>query len=171
MEHSADKLADKSADMRRVRFDLRQRLEMAAAWGSPAALVVGGAAAVARPAWALPLVALIAGLALAVFLVYDRIPGPRRLLLGSAEVAVAVAAVGLAGGGALALAAAALAGAFTTAVLTFDYQGSTPIKGDSHFAERRFDITLDAESCVGVDSCLGAAPKGCSSGGRGGARS
>ncbi len=150
----------KTAAMGRVRFGLGRRLEMAAAWAAPTAVVVGGVAALARPTWALPLVALVAALSAALFLFYDRLPGPRRLIFGLAAVAVSLAAVSVAGGGSGALLTAALATALLTAVLTYDYQGSTPIEGGSHFEERRFDITLDGERCVGDGSCLEVCPEG-----------
>ncbi len=150
----------KTAAMGRVRFGLARRLEMAAAWGVPTGIVIGGAAALARPTWALPILGLIAVLSAALFLIYDRIPGPRRLIFGGAAVAVSLAVVRLAGGGSGALVAAALTAAFLTAVLTYDYQGSTPIEGGSHFEERRFDITLDRERCVGDGSCLEVCPEG-----------
>ena len=150
----------KSDELRRVRFGLAGRLEMAAAWAVPVGLVAGGAAALARPAWALPILALVAALSLAVFLLYDRIPGPRRWILGATTVAVSLTAVSLAGGGTPALVTAAMAAAVLTAVLTFDYQGSTPIEGGSHFAERRFHITLERELCVGADFCREVCPEG-----------
>ena len=46
---------EKTDAMRRVRFSLRDRLEMAAAWAVPTAIVVGAAALLLRPGWALPL--------------------------------------------------------------------------------------------------------------------
>jgi ferredoxin len=147
--------------MRRVRFGARERLEMAAAWASPAALVVGGATALLRPAWALPLVALAVAMAVALFFVYERIPGPRRLVFGAVAAAVAAAAVALAGGGAAALAAAVGSGVFLTVVLTFDYEGSTPVEGGSHFEEGRWQIALDLERCAGVFSCWEVCPEAC----------
>ena len=62
----------KTDAMRRVRFDTRARLEMAAAWATPIALV-------GTLLWwshAAALWALIWSLAVAVFLLYDRLPLP-----------------------------------------------------------------------------------------------
>ncbi len=146
-------------DMRQVRFGPRERLEMAAAWAVPTALVVGAAAAIVRPAWSLPLCALAVALSLAVFGIYDRIPGPRRLLLAGGAMAVSLALVALAGGGVGALVAAGVASAALSAVLTYDYSGSTPIEGGSHFEERRWQITLDLERCRGVYSCVEVCPE------------
>ena len=151
----------KTDAMRHVRFGVAERLEMAAAWAAPTALVAGGGAALLRPAWSLPLAALAATLAAAMFLVYERIPGPRRLLLGGSAALVSLAAVALAGGGTAALVAAAGASALLTAVLTFDYEGSTPIEGGSHFEERRWHITLDLERCKGVYNCWEVCPEAC----------
>ena len=151
----------KSDDMRRVRFGVAERLEMAVAWAAPTSLVFAAATALFRPAWCLPIIALSWALAVAVFLVYDRIPGPRRLVLGGGAVAVSLVSVALAGGGGAALAAAAIASALLTAILSYDYSGSTPIEGGSHFEERRWSITLDRERCEGIYSCWEVCPKAC----------
>ena len=128
---------------------------------APTALVVGGVAALLRPAFALPLVALATLLAVAVFLVYDRIPGPRRLLFGAGAAAASLVAVALAGGGTPALVTAALAAVALTGLLTIDYPGSTPIEGGSHFEERNWHIVLDRERCKGVYSCWEVCPEAC----------
>ena len=152
-------LGKRTEDMRQVRFGLRERLEMAAAWAVPTALIVGGTTALLHPGWSLPLSALAIALALAVFLVYDRFPEPRRMLFGGAAMALSLAAVALAGGGIGAGVAAALASAALSGVLTYDYSGSTPIEGGSHFEERRWHITLDLERCRGVYSCVEVCPE------------
>ncbi len=58
----------KTDAMRHVRFGILERLEMAAAWAAPSALVLGGVAACIEPRWALPLVGLACVLALAAYL-------------------------------------------------------------------------------------------------------
>jgi NAD-dependent dihydropyrimidine dehydrogenase PreA subunit len=151
----------KSDDMRRVRFGVAERLEMAIAWAAPISLVLAALTALARPAWCLSIVAQSWALALAVFLIYDRIPGPRRLVLGGGAIAVSLVSVALAGGGVAALMAAALASALLTAILTYDYSGSTPTVGGSHFEERRWSITLDRERCKGIYSCWEVCPEAC----------
>jgi NAD-dependent dihydropyrimidine dehydrogenase PreA subunit len=151
----------KSDDMRRVRFGVRERLEMAIAWAAPTCLVSGALAALVRPAWCLPVVGLTWGLAAAVFLAYDRMAGPRRVVLAGISMAVSMALVALAGGGAAALAAAAIASVLLTAVLTYDHSGSTPIEGGSHFEERRWRVVLDSERCKGVYSCWEVCPEAC----------
>jgi ferredoxin len=151
----------KTDDMRHVRFGVAERLEMAASWGVPAALVCGGAAAVVRPPWALPCAVLAVALAAVVFLAYDRFPRPRRLWLATGAAALSTAAVWSAGGGAAALLAAPLAAVALSAILTFDYSGSTPTEGGSHFEERRWTITLDAQRCAGVFNCWEVCPEAC----------
>ena len=151
----------KSEDMRRVRFGVSERLEMAVAWAAPTSLVFVALAALIRPAWCLPIVLPSWALAVAVFLIYDRIPGPRRLVLGGGAVAASVLAVALAGGGVAALSAAAIASALLTAILTYDYSGSTPTEGGSHFEERRWRVVLDRERCKGIFSCWEVCPEAC----------
>jgi NAD-dependent dihydropyrimidine dehydrogenase PreA subunit len=151
----------KDESMRRVHFSPKERLEMAISWGAPSAVLVAGLAAAFRPSWSLPLAALAAGLALATFYVYDRLPGPRGPLLASAAAGVAMALVWWCGGGGAALATAFLAPMALVAVLTFDYSGSTPIAGGSHFEERRWQVVLDPERCHGVFSCFEVCPEAC----------
>jgi NAD-dependent dihydropyrimidine dehydrogenase PreA subunit len=151
----------KTDAMRAVRFDLRERLEMTAMWATPAALVLGGAALLLRPGWCLPLVALTVAMASFVFLAYDRLPGSRRLLLGAGSAAASLAAVLLAGGGLAALGTTLAASLFLTGLLTFDYSGSTPTEGGSHFEERRWQVRLDAERCKGVYRCWAVCPEAC----------
>ncbi len=147
--------------MRRVRFGARERLEMAVAWAAPMALVVAPLAAWLAPSWTLALVGWASLLAVSIFLLYDRLPEPRRLLFGGAASALALAAVALAGGGGPALATAALSSVLFTAICTFDHAGSTPIEGGSHFQERRWRIALDRERCRGVYSCWEVCPEAC----------
>ncbi|MCZ6784091.1 MAG: 4Fe-4S binding protein [Proteobacteria bacterium] len=151
----------KTDAMRHVHFGVRERLEMAAAWATPTALVLGGLAALSRPAWCPPVVVMTALMATAVFLVYDRLPEPRRLVLGAAGITVALAAVLSAGGGPGALMAAGVVPALLTALLTFDYTGSTPVEGGSHFEERHWQIALDVDRCKGVYNCWAVCPEAC----------
>jgi ferredoxin len=147
--------------MRHVRFGVRERLEMAAAWAAPTALVLGPLALWLRPAWSAPLVVLTVGLATSLFLFYDRLPEPRRWLFGGAAVALAVGVTALAGGGVAALLAGAAASAGLTGLLTFDYSGSTPVEGGSHFEEKAWHVVLDVERCRGVYNCWAVCPEAC----------
>jgi len=156
--HSGQK---KDEEMRRVRFGAFGRFEMAVAWGGPAALLAGVLAAPLRPAWSLPLAAAALGTALAVFFLYDRIPRAPGSLLAVATTGISLALVWWAGGGGAALLAALFAPPLLLALLTFDYSGSTPIEGGSHFAERRWRIIVDPDRCRGVFSCFEVCPEAC----------
>lgn len=152
---------EKSDAMRRVSFTLRDRLEMAAAWAAPAALVVGAVTLFLRPAWVLPLVGLCAALAVAVFTGLDRLPSHGRAWLTGAGVLASLLCVAGAGGGTPALAAAVLAPAGFVALLTFDYAGSTPLEGSGHFDGQDWRITLDSDRCAGVYRCWEVCPEAC----------
>jgi NAD-dependent dihydropyrimidine dehydrogenase PreA subunit len=151
----------KTDDMRHVRFGVAERLEMAAAWAAPSGLAVAAGAALVRTAWSLPLMALAWLVSVAVFLGYDRLPGPRRTLVAAAALLVSLGAAAGFGGGMAALGAAAVGSVVLTVVLTFDYAGSTPTEGGSHFEERRWRITLDPERCKGVYFCWQVCPEAC----------
>jgi ferredoxin len=152
---------EKTDDMRRVRFGWAERMEMAASWATPSALVVAALALWLKPEWALALVGLCVALAVSVFAVFDRLPGPRRVVFASGALTAVLACVALAGGGGGALTTAGVACVLLTGVLTFDYTGSTPIEGGSHFEERRWRVTLDPERCQGVFRCWEVCPEAC----------
>lgn len=149
----------KTEAMRRVRFGLRQRLEMAAAWATPISLV----AALLFRHHAAGAAALVWGLALAVFLAFDRIPGSERFrqaLFASGGAAACLATLWTAGalapGSALGWAAGSLA---ATALLTFDFAGSTPTEAAGLFEERTFRVDLDEARCRGAYLCWAVCPE------------
>jgi NAD-dependent dihydropyrimidine dehydrogenase PreA subunit len=152
---------EKTDSMRRVRFSLSDRLQMATAWAFPTSVVVGGLAALMRPQWLWPILALVWVLAVTVFTIYDRLGPYRRALLGIGSIALSLGATLLVGGGFAAGVAAILAPALVLAILTFDYTGSTPIEGGSHFEERKWTITLDTDRCEGVFRCWEVCPEAC----------
>ena len=160
-EYLASSPRVKTDSMRRVRFSWTDRLEMAASWAAPMSLAMAGPTLFLRPEWAAPLVLLIAAMAVAVFLVYDRLGLHRKAILAAVATAGAVGCTIAAGGGVLAVAAAVAAPLLATAVLTYDYTGSTPIEGGSHFAERQWTITLDPDRCEGVYRCWEVCPEAC----------
>ncbi len=147
--------------MRRVHFGVRERIEMALAWGGPAALLLVAGALFLAPAFAPGLAALALALSGLVFLAYEPLPEPRRPVFVGLAVLGALLAVGLAGGGAAALTTAALASAGCALLLTFDRAGSTPTEGGSHFEEARWRVVLDRERCKGVYSCWEVCPEAC----------
>jgi len=151
----------KDDTMRRVRFGAKERLEMALMWAAPTAAVLAAVAALLRPAWILPLGALTGALALAVFFSYDRFPSHPAARLSVLGTVLALGLVWLTGGGAAALIAALALPAALVGLLTFDYPGSTPIEGGSHFDERGWQIALDLERCRGVFSCVEVCPEAC----------
>lgn len=151
----------KSDDMRRVRFGPAERAEMAMVWALPTALLLGLGAGWLAPSWAWPLVALAVAASLVVFFVHDRLPQPRRAILAAGITALSVGAVAVAGGSGASQLGAALASLGVVGLLTFDYTGSTPIEGGSHFDSRRWKITLDRERCVGAYSCWEVCPEAC----------
>lgn len=151
----------KTDAMRHVRFGLRERLEMAAAWATPMSLI-------ATPfAWRhlAAVWALIWSLAIAVFMLYDRIPLGERArqgvygVLGVAGVAVALAASGGWSGAHLAAWGAACVG--IVALLTFDYAGSSPTGASGLFKEREFHVALDLDRCKGAYNCWAVCPEAC----------
>jgi NAD-dependent dihydropyrimidine dehydrogenase PreA subunit len=149
----------KTEAMRLVRFTLRERLEMAAAWATPMSL---GAAAIGwrHPGGAL---ALVWGLAVAVFLAYDRLRlGERARQATTAAAATGGALLALALGGALTAGAAlgwSVAAVACTAVLTFDFAGSTPTAPAGLFEEKSLRVVLDLERCRGAWSCWAVCPE------------
>jgi NAD-dependent dihydropyrimidine dehydrogenase PreA subunit len=151
----------KTDAMRRVNFGVRERLEMATAWAAPAVALLAPLAAWLTDGWALPLAAWIVTLALFVFFAFDRLPEPRRLITATGAVAVSLVAASLSHAGTATLVGAPLASIALVALLTFDYSGSTPIEGGSHFAERNWHVELDPERCRGVYNCREVCPEGC----------
>ncbi len=151
----------KSDAMRRVTFPLRDRLEVAAAWATPIGILVTVAALLLQPAWTLPLLALSTGLAVTVFTALDRLPGGGRWWIAAAGVLVSLLCVTLSGGGTAAMVACIGAPIGFTALLTFDYAGSTPLEGSGGFDGQDWQITLDAERCIGLYRCWEVCPQAC----------
>jgi len=151
----------KTDDMRHVRFGIRERLEMAVTWAVPMTLLAAIALFFLRPPWLLPMIVMVWLLAITVFTLYDRLLGQRFLLLALAASLVSLGLAAIASARLSALIAAPLASIAISGLLTFDYTGSTPIEGGSHFKEARWHITLDAERCKGVYFCWQVCPEAC----------
>jgi NAD-dependent dihydropyrimidine dehydrogenase PreA subunit len=152
---------EKTQAMRQVRFDLRQRCEMAAAWATPISLLFGVGAlywhhspGVATLVWVL---------AAAVFLLYDRLPLSER----SRQAIFAVASTAAMSGvlvftGRFTLAAAAgwtVTALAVLGVLTFDYAGSSPTAPAGLFEEKTFQVVLDLDRCTGAYNCWAVCPE------------
>jgi NAD-dependent dihydropyrimidine dehydrogenase PreA subunit len=153
--------AAKDDSMRHVRFGAHERLEMAAAMGVPMALVLAAGAALLHAAAALPLAGLALALAVAVFAVYERLPGPKPLVFAALAATAATLGAALGGWGIGGLLGAAVAAVVISVLLTYDYPGTTPIEGGSHFEERAWHVELDLERCKGVYSCWEVCPEAC----------
>jgi NAD-dependent dihydropyrimidine dehydrogenase PreA subunit len=151
----------KTDDMRHVRFELRERLEMAVTWAVPMTLIAAIPILLLRRAWLLPMMAMAWSLTIVVFTLYDRLLGQRVLLLALVASLISLALATIAGAGTTALIAAPLGAIVLSALLTFDYTGSTPIEGGSHFKEARWHITLDLDRCKGVYFCWQVCPEAC----------
>ena len=152
---------EKTQAMRAVRFDARQRFEMAATWATPTSLIV------CVPAWywhhLAGVVTLVWLLALAVFFLFDRLPlsdrGRQAVLAvpAIAGVSCALALTNL-------FTAAAVIGWSATALavlgaLTFDYAGSSPTAPAGLFEEKDFRVVLDLERCTGAYNCWAVCPE------------
>jgi ferredoxin len=151
----------KTDDMRHVRFGPRERLEMAAAWATPMAVIA------TLFAWRhlAAVWALVCSLALFVFLFYDCFRfGDRARQAICAAVAVVAVAVTLGAQGNLTaghLGAWSLAALAVVGVLTFDYAGSSPTGASGMMKEREFHVTLDLDRCTGAYTCWAVCPEAC----------
>jgi ferredoxin len=161
-------LGKEKAEMREVRFDLCQRLEMALMWATP----LSALALVTLLFWPdglLPLLALIWGLTLAVY-------GAFPLYEGLVRRGSLVGTVALFGG--LAVAGVATAGVLTghrllsfvlrwgglaltvVLLLAFDLAGSTPLFKSWSHEERGYGVELDEEVCTRCGRCAQVCPRG-----------
>jgi len=151
----------KDDSMRRVHFGPRERFEMACAWASPTSVIAALVLCFVNPTWILPVIAQAWAMSLGIFFVYDRLGHGRWFLAWSTALTVSLLVALLAGAQTTALIAAAITATVILTVLTFDFAGSTPIEGGSHFESKAWDITLDLDRCVGVYSCWAVCPEAC----------
>jgi hypothetical protein len=167
-----------SRAMRTVTFPARERLEMAVAWAFPISLL----ALLLFPLWAgavIPLVVLVWGLSLLVFLAFPWYEGRlhrRRhsvgfvffdfgergvlLRLWTALLGALVAGEAAAGNlsGALTL-RWGLASLVVLAILGLDLMGSTPVYKSGLHGDRLLAIELDETRCKGAAFCAQVCPK------------
>ena len=108
------------------------------------------------PSGRCPSQALVVATAVLVFTAYDRL-GPRRKAIFT--LGVTASAQSRRRGSQAAQRPRSrpppVAALFVSALLTYDYTGSTPIEGGSHFEERRWTIAFDLERCDGDLPLLG----------------
>jgi ferredoxin len=157
-----------TAHIREVTFDLRARLEMAVMWAAPLSLL----AIVTLffwPAGFLPLVALIWGLALAVYLtfpLYEPLVA-RGSLVGFVALFAGLTLVGAALTGTLTdhltlpfLSRWGGLGIGVVLLLAIDLAGSTPLYKSWLHDDRRYRVVLEAEQCTGCGRCAQVCPRG-----------
>ncbi|MFQ5889709.1 MAG: HgcAB-like fusion protein [Gemmatimonadota bacterium] len=167
----------KSPEMRTVTFARRQRLEMAVAWAFPLSLL----GVVALPFWrqgVLPLVALVWGISLVMFLSFPLYQGRLRRTgksvgfvffdfgeQGAPLLLWGLFMVGLVGYlllvGELSWSPAfrwGLGSLVVVLILSLDLTGSTPVFKSGLHADRRLRIALAAERCRGVGCCEEVCP-------------
>ncbi len=175
----------KTDQMRQVRFPLLSRLEMAAAWAFPISVIGGAILAIGWRHLALPFVAMVWAVALALFtlfpwlfrrvwpvgqhdpgwtrylIVFD--PSIRRNLLVWVVFVVGLASYGYARGAwsTWHLLGWSLAGLFLVILISMDMAGNTPIYKSGLHEDRQLHIELDADACRGRAMCWEVCPKNC----------
>ncbi len=180
---------EKTDAMRRARFPLGDRLEMAVMWAAPLSIVVGIPVAIFSWQSAVGVVVLIWAFSLFLFAFYDAVvrwvPGPvglvKVLVLGLAGV-VGVLVYGLTIGdwGLGAIIGWSLGVVTVALVLGFDLDGTSPVNAGSTVAywgrkwpvtfeiwgkvgielEPWFALQVDPERCRGCKTCVEVCPKG-----------
>lgn len=178
----------KTDDMRRAKFPLGDRLEMAVMWAAPMSIVAGIPVAVFSLQSLLGALALIWAFTLFVFVFYEPVvrylPGPvglvKTILLGFVGV-VSVVAYGLLIGdwGWGSIVGWSLGTLAVALVLGFDLDGSSPLRAGSTVAywgrkwpwvlniwakigyelEEHFTLEVDVELCRGCTTCVAVCPK------------
>jgi NAD-dependent dihydropyrimidine dehydrogenase PreA subunit len=184
-----DAAFNKTEAMRRARFPLPDRLEMAVMWAAPMSIVAAVPLAIFKPGLLPGALALVWGFSLLLFAFYDQVvryvPGPvglvKTLLLGLVAVAGVVAYGLLVGNwGPGAIVGWSLAIVVVALLLGFDLDGSSPLNAGSTVAywgrrwpwvldvwakfgyelEQHFALEVDPELCKGCTTCVAVCPKG-----------
>jgi NAD-dependent dihydropyrimidine dehydrogenase PreA subunit len=177
----------KTEKMRTVRFDLRERLEMATMWAFPISVIPLAPLIIWWRALALPFVAIVWGMALVAFAALPWLPAV--LLVGHSDkkppgwtkylvvfdprsqkiVAVWAATVaGLVAYGRLAtdwgwmtIGGWVLASLATALLFGLDLAGSTPLYKSGLHEDRLLTVALDVDKCEGRAICREVCPKNC----------
>ena len=171
----------KNQRMSEVRFDIVQRLEMAAAWAFPMSVV---SVPIMLPLWPqmlLPLILLIWGLSLLIFvsfplysrwlsskgrrvgfILFDFRAGGYPLVLWGLSLAGLAAYILLSGEPDWGLFLRwGIISFFILLILSMDIMGSTPIYKSSLHEDRLFSVALDRHRCRGAGFCQDVCPRGC----------
>jgi NAD-dependent dihydropyrimidine dehydrogenase PreA subunit len=180
----------KTARMRNVRFDLRQRLEMAAAWAFPISVIPLVPLLIWWPWLVLPFLAAVWGIALFTFGAFPWLPGrptgaegarsehdgslrwTRYLIVFDPRLRASVTVLPLFLGALAAyiwfqggwewtsLAGWGLVGLAITLLTSLDLTGSTPTYKSSLHEERLLTVQLLEDRCTGKAICEQVCPKG-----------
>ncbi|MEJ2006820.1 MAG: 4Fe-4S binding protein [Acidobacteriota bacterium] len=175
----------KTDEMRKVRFPLIRRLEMAVAWAYPISVIGGVVLALGWPHLVLIFVAMVWAVALALFGFFPWLYGPmgyagqrnpgwtrylvlfdpvvRRNLLVWLALVVALGVYGTGWGGwnGWSLVGWSLAALFVVLLISMDMAGSTPLHKSGLHEDRLLHIELDSVACRGRAMCWEVCPKNC----------
>jgi NAD-dependent dihydropyrimidine dehydrogenase PreA subunit len=180
----------KSEAMRKVRFDLPERLEMASMWAAPITLLALVPLAIWWPARIVPFLAIVWGIAIGTFVAFPWLPLPvsgdeaarvaatrrrsgrllvmlhgwlRPSLLMFVLFAVALAAFewSLGGGDGRAAIVWSGVGLVVSLLVGLELAGSTPVFKSGMSAERLLTVRLLEERCTGKAMCEQVCPKSC----------
>lgn len=179
----------KTDDMRRAKFPLGDRLEMAVMWAAPISIVAAVPAAFFSLPTALGILALAWGFSLFLFAFYEPVmryvPGPvgivKTLVMGMVGV-IGVVIYGLAVGNwtGASIVGWSLGILLVAALLGFDLDGTSPLQAGSTVAywgrrwpgiyrlwraigyelEDWFSLQVDGAKCNGCQTCVAVCPKG-----------
>jgi NAD-dependent dihydropyrimidine dehydrogenase PreA subunit len=175
----------KTESMRRVRFDLAQRLQMAIMWATPISVIPLIPLLIWWRGLALPFVAVVWGIALIVFVGFPWLPArlfvvhsdktlpgwmrylvvfdPRaqKILLVWAAVVAGLAAYGLlvADWGWMTILGWVLVSLAVGLLVGLDLTGSTPLYKSGLHEDRLLTVALDADRCQGRAICREVCPK------------
>jgi len=161
----------KTPKMREVRFPWTQRLEMAAAWAFPISLLGGLIAILVSPGILIPLVCLVWGLSLSIFItfpLYSSWLNSERKRLGFSLISSGIVLLALV---AFSLISANFSWRFlfrwgllsfiVIFILSIDLKGSTPLLKSGFLQDRRLKVILDEGKCKGAGFCEQICPKNC----------
>jgi NAD-dependent dihydropyrimidine dehydrogenase PreA subunit len=170
-----------TAEMRQVRFPLRDRIEMAVAWAFPISVIAALVLLFLWRAAILPLALLVWGISLLVFAafpLYERWLEVKHKRVGSIAFDFGRGGIQIILWGLCLLALIALAVLFdrfgwgdvlrwglatlvVVLVVSIDLSGSTPVLKSGLHPDRLFQVSLDKEKCIACGICERVCPRNC----------